>query len=102
MGTEECRSSLPRVELRSEPAAFFLDDVGGPLGAARCRWESMSFLRFCASSLFSSVNLRNRSWFTQSSHLRQFRCEISSNHTRWLDTGDSSLHANREKIQGER
>jgi len=31
-GTEECRSSLPRIELKSEPAVFFLE---ADLGAAR-------------------------------------------------------------------
>lgn len=69
-GTDECLSSLPpRVELRSEPAAFFFDDVAIALVDARCRRLSISFFRFFASSRFSSLSLRRRSCGTQSSHL---------------------------------
>lgn len=34
-GTDEFLSSLPRAELRSEPAAFFFDETVVALGAAR-------------------------------------------------------------------
>lgn len=71
-GTDEFLSSLPRVELRSEPAAFFFDETVVALGAARWRRWSISFLRFLASSLFSSLSFRRRSCGTQSSHLRPY------------------------------
>lgn len=62
-GTEEFLSSLSRVELKSEPAAFFLVEAGVALvGAVRWRCAmSNSRLRSWASCLFSSVSLRRRS-----------------------------------------
>ena len=67
-GGRDCRSSLPRAELRSEPAVFFFADLLD-LAAVRGFISSISRLRLVASCLFSSVSLRKRSCGTQSSHL---------------------------------
>lgn len=83
-GTDEFLSSLPpRVELRSEPAAFFFDDVAIALVDARCRRLSISFFKFFASSLFSSFSLRRRSCGTQSSHLVMSPWRSVSNDQVW-------------------
>jgi len=73
-GTAELRSSLPRADepVMSPPRRLFAaapEGAGGCFPVAARRWESMSFFRLAASSLFSSVNLRRRSCGTQSSHL---------------------------------
>lgn len=69
-GTAELLSSLARAEEpgSSEPPRRLF--IGGGGGLPR-RCASMSFLRFIASSLDSSVYRRSRSCDTQSSHLRQ-------------------------------
>lgn len=64
-GTDNCRSSLPRAELRSEPPRLF--EVGFAFLWRKA--DSASRRRVVASSLFSSVNFRRRSVETQSSHL---------------------------------
>jgi hypothetical protein len=78
-GATELLSSLPLAEEpgASDPRPRFLvveANEGLPEAARRC--ASMSFLRFAASSLFSSVSLRMRSCETQSSHLQKWsaRC----------------------------
>jgi hypothetical protein len=73
-GATELLSSLPLAEEpgASDPRPRFLvveANEGLPEAARRC--ASMSFLRFAASSLFSSVSLRMRSCETQSSHLQK-------------------------------
>jgi hypothetical protein len=74
-GATELLSSLPLAEEpgASDPRPRFLvveANEGLPEAARRC--ASMSFLRFAASSLFSSVSLRMRSCETQSSHLQKW------------------------------
>ena len=68
IGKLVCRSSLPRLELLSEPppARLLALEV---FDGAGLRAASRSLLSVFASSLFSSVNLRTRSLLTQSSHL---------------------------------
>lgn len=58
VGTDEFLSSLPRVELGSEAAAFFFGEIVVNPRAVRFRGCFVSFLSFLASSLFESLNLR--------------------------------------------
>lgn len=78
-GATELRSSLPLAEEpgASDPRPRFLvaEAIEGlPEVARRC--ASMSFLRFAASSLFSSVSLRMRSCETQSSQLPRLSAKV--------------------------
>lgn len=75
-GGRDCRSSLPRLEPRSEPAFLFFMDLAD-FAAVRGFISSISRLRLVASCLFSSVSLRKRSCGTQSSQLVGFRGELS-------------------------
>lgn len=77
-GSDECLSSLPCADPKSDPTTPRFFDAAAAAAAAApdlgtVRWRaasvSLPFFRFLASSLFSSVSLSRRSWATQESHL---------------------------------